>query len=61
EYLTEYRIEKAKQLLRDVSCKSYEVAYMVGFNEPSYFSKVFKNVTGKSVTEYRNEALDSKI
>ncbi|HHW47390.1 MAG TPA: response regulator, partial [Clostridiaceae bacterium] len=41
EYLTEYRIEKAKQLLRDVSCKSYEVAYMVGFNEPSYFSKVF--------------------
>lgn len=58
DYLTSYRVEKAKLLLKDVTVKSYEVAFMVGYNESCYFSKVFKSFTGKSVTEYRREVQD---
>ncbi|MCU6707425.1 response regulator [Paenibacillus sp. J5C_2022] len=57
QYLTAYRIEKAKLLLRDVSCKSYEVGYRVGYHNPGYFAKTFKKVTGLSVTDYREAEL----
>ncbi|MCU6708813.1 response regulator [Paenibacillus sp. J5C_2022] len=53
QYLMQYRIERAKQLLEDISCKCYEVGYLVGFQNPSYFSKTFKKCTGLSVSEYR--------
>ncbi|MBO9611017.1 MAG: response regulator transcription factor [Paenibacillaceae bacterium] len=53
DYLNEYRIERAKELLNDITVKSYEVGYWVGYQNPNYFSKIFKKVTGKSVTDYR--------
>lgn len=49
--VNQLRIEKAKLLLLDGS-KSNEVAYMLGYQDPSYFSKVFKKLTGKSPKEY---------
>ncbi len=42
EYLMAYRIERAKEFLRDVSNKSYEVGYRVGYPDPTYFGKIFK-------------------
>lgn len=57
EYLTNYRIEKAKEFLKDVSCKSYEVGFSVGYQDASYFSKIFKKVTGKSISEYREKSV----
>lgn len=53
-YLAKVRMEKAKMLLRDVRKKSYEIGEMVGYKDPTYFSKVFKKVVGVSPNEYRN-------
>ncbi|WP_372632565.1 response regulator [Cohnella sp.] len=58
EYLNCYRIEQAKELLTRTHMKSYDVAVQVGFSpEYTYFSKVFKKVTGLNPNEYRRLAL----
>lgn len=56
EYLNRYRIRKAKLLLQDPSWKVYEVAEKTGFQETSYFCKVFKELEGKTVKEFRYES-----
>ncbi|GFN30461.1 response regulator transcription factor [Paenibacillus xylaniclasticus] len=53
EYLTQVRIRKAIELLLTTPAKSYEIAYQVGYNDPHYFSSLFKRVTGKTTTEFR--------
>lgn len=58
DYLIEYRIEKAKILLKDVSIKIYEVAERVGYTDPHYFSKFFKASTGLTPKEYRDRSLE---
>ncbi len=55
EYLTEARIDEAKRLLKTTDMKSYEVAEAVGYQDPRYFSSIFKKVTGFTTTEYRRE------
>ncbi|KRE55816.1 response regulator [Paenibacillus sp. Soil750] len=56
EYLNRYRIRRAKLLLQDPSWKVYEVAEKTGFQEASYFCKVFKELEGKTVKEFRCES-----
>jgi len=56
EYLTEIRIKKAKELLRTTSLRSTEISYQVGYNDPHYFSHVFRKNTGFSPTEFRLKA-----
>ena len=53
EYLTRMRIEKAKQLLRETTMKSADIAIETGFNDPHYFSSCFKKNTGLSPREWR--------
>lgn len=53
EYLTEIRIEKAKELLVCTSMKTSEVGYEVGYKDPHYFSYIFKKILGCSPKEYR--------
>ncbi|MDQ6422448.1 response regulator [Paenibacillus sp. LHD-117] len=53
EFVTDERMEKAKELLALTSMKSYEVAYEVGYGDPHYFSGAFKKHTGDTPTEYR--------
>lgn len=48
-----FRIEIAQQLLLNNSLNISEVAYRIGFNDPRYFSKCFKNEVGISPKEYR--------
>lgn len=59
DYLNRYRIERAKELLAGTSLKSYDIAVEVGFSpEYTYFSKVFKKVTGLNPNEYRRQVQD---
>lgn len=53
EYLTELRMEEAKKLLRCSDKSSGEIAYLVGYNDPHYFSYIFKKVNGCSPRDYR--------
>ncbi|WNQ12739.1 response regulator [Paenibacillus aurantius] len=54
DYITSYRIEKAKALLRERGLKLYEIARMVGYQDANYFSKVFRKLTGVNPSEYRD-------
>lgn len=53
EYLTHIRLEKAKELLRTTPLKSFEIAAQIGYNDPHYFSYVFKKHLGFSPKEFR--------
>jgi YesN/AraC family two-component response regulator len=58
--LTEYRVEKAKQLLSDSDWKTYAIAGEVGYSDPHYFSTIFKKATGVTPSEYRSSKLKSE-
>lgn len=53
--LTALRIDRAKELLRNTALKSYEIADMVGYQDPHYFSHIFKKKTGATPREYRSK------
>ena len=53
EDLTRVRIVRAKKLLATTDKKSADIAYEVGFNDPHYFSFIFKKTEGVSPREYR--------
>ncbi len=53
-YLTGYRIQMAKLLLKDYRIRVYEVAEQVGYQDIAYFSNTFKKLVGLSPSEYQN-------
>ena len=53
DYLTEYRMNIAKIYIERFGLKAYEAAEMVGIDDPAYFSRVFKKLYGKSVSEFK--------
>ena len=53
EYITQKRMEQAKQLLRQTEKHTGEIASEVGFRDPHYFSFVFKKTQGCTPREYR--------
>lgn len=53
DYVTATRLEQAKKHLQGGRSKNYEVAAMVGYNDPQYFSNCFKKYTGMTPSEYR--------
>ena len=55
EYLTNIRIEKAKELLRNSSKSIKEICMEVGYSDANYFSRTFKKNVGVSPTEYKEE------
>ena len=57
EYLTQIRMQQAKQFLSDPHIKLYDVCYKVGYLSPSYFSKLFKKVTMMTPSEFRDAYL----
>lgn len=54
EYIRIIRLKKAVGLLQSTQLNVSEIAYKVGFNDPDYFSKCFKEQFGKRPTEFKN-------
>lgn len=55
DLLNQTRISKAEKLLVDPSLKIHEISDMLGFNDVTHFSKIFKKIKQVSPNEYRNE------
>lgn len=53
KYLTDTRIERAKELLKEKKFKLYQIAEQVGYDDPNYFAKIFKKIVGVTPSEYR--------
>jgi len=52
-YLTEKRIDLAKEVLGDLTLNIAEVAQRVGYDDPGYFARRFKQKTGMTPGEWR--------
>ncbi|NCA97968.1 MAG: response regulator [Clostridia bacterium] len=55
EFLTEVRMEKAKELLRNTDRMLYDIAERVGYDNPAYFTVAFKKQVGLSPRDYRKQ------
>ena len=55
EYLNQYRIDMAKNMLLNTRLKSYEIAQKTGYMDDSYFSRIFKRTTGMRPHEFRKQ------
>ena len=56
-YLTRRRIERAKTLLRTANLSVTEICWLVGFSSLGSFSSRFRELVGRSPSEYRDEAI----
>jgi len=61
EFITYYRVYKAKELLGKIENKIYMVANLVGFGDQRYFSQVFKKKTGLTPVEYKEKCFFNQI
>lgn len=55
QFLTDYRIEEGKILLRESDWTIVAIAAFLGFRSPSYFQTVFRRYTGDNPSEYRSK------
>ncbi len=55
EYLTNIRIEKAKDLLLNSDMSMKEICAMCGYQDPNYFSRTFKKNVGFTPTEFKEK------
>lgn len=54
DFLRNYRLNKALQLLKQKQYNVGEIGYMTGFTSPAYFTKCFKNMYGTTPSEFIN-------
>ena len=57
QYITEYRMERAMQLLQDARYQITDISGKVGYNNGNYFGKSFKKFTGLTPSQYREKML----
>ncbi|MFU0826073.1 MAG: Stage 0 sporulation A-like protein [Lachnoclostridium sp.] len=55
DYLTNIRIQKAKELLENPALSIKEICSMSGYSDPNYFSRIFKKVENITPTDYREK------
>jgi signal transduction histidine kinase/AraC-like DNA-binding protein len=54
DYVNSFRIARARELLEHSDMTITEIAFATGYNEPAYFSRMFRKVTGKPPKHYRS-------
>lgn len=54
KYIILQRIEKVKELMQSEELSLSEIAYIMGYSSVQYLSTQFKQITGYSVSEYKN-------
>jgi len=54
DYVSEVKIDKAKELIGTYQYMMYEISDMLGFDTQYYFSTVFKKITGHTPKEYES-------
>lgn len=54
DYVTDLKINRAKELLAHSSLKTNEISKAVGYTDPRYFSQIFKKYTGFTPSEFRS-------
>lgn len=54
-YIAEKRVGKAREYMEDKNINLTEIAFLTGCDDYTYFSRVFKKITGKSPREYRGD------
>jgi AraC-like DNA-binding protein len=60
-YLLLCRLERAKELMTDVSRSMLDIALEVGFQTQAHFTTVFKRLTGKTPSVWRDDMLESRL
>lgn len=60
EFIKEMRVKRAAQLIESGDYNMTQISYMVGINDPRYFSKCFKQRFGMTPTEYKEESKKQK-
>lgn len=53
KYITDFRMNKAKELLKCTNKKNNEISLMIGYKDPHYFSYLFKKTQGVTPTQFR--------
>ena len=53
DWLSELRIERAKEYLLEEKYTVKEVCFLVGYKDPNYFSRIFRKMVGVPPSEYR--------
>ena len=56
DYLIRIRMEEAKKMLLETEQKTYEISELVGYDDPSYFGRLFKKYTGFTTIEFRDSS-----
>lgn len=54
KFIISLRVNKAKELLTNTQMKIQDISETCGFNNPYYFSKVFRQAVGLTPSQYRN-------
>ena len=60
EYLNRIRVNKAKELLANRKLRLTDISLLVGFEDQSYFTKVFKRITGMLPSVWREKKLEEE-
>ncbi|HSL86431.1 MAG TPA: response regulator [Bacteroidales bacterium] len=60
DFVTDKKVERAKELIRDTDIPLNSIAFELGFNEANYFSKVFKKKAGMTPSQFRKKVEEMK-
>ena len=58
EFIRTYRLHRSLEMIKRKSATVAEVAYDVGFNDPNYFTRSFRQLFGKTPSEYMETGQD---